>query len=553
MKCFFPLLLVAALPLLIACGKKALPAPEISVIPTAAFQFKNADAAKLKSRIAESLSDLKAGRRPTQLEEVRNLYLSLDRGALDGEELVELKYLMTNFRAAFAYLRVKDVEKDPDSTKAAVEDLLLVAPYLDAAQSNTLLKAPLRNVVDQRNRERLIAQYADVSIAPGLVAGSRSLQVKALAGPTTLLPHTSPKFVDKYDNNLWMDDPTLGLDSSRYAMTGKYSAVVRGVEVRSGDIFLLDQGATAGINTSFSVPRSLAAHSGLVVFVEKNGKTFPAFFEIASRDLRVIPLNAAFGSAFNSTGEVYRVVGKPADPINDDFDTWAKALSDDVLARLTVKHYYDYNVPKIVTGEETGVVCSTQVQEYLFRAGIRIDWPLDKVDANAAKSLKSQFRYPLEDYVTPTSFVRVGKSQMKFVGAIEGAQNKMNTARELTVGSAGEVSPETLGYFFSHYQLDLKALAPADMKNKFFFYQLAVPGMMASGNIQVIAPAAILAFATLLDIPLGAVGKSLADNFTTEVYDYDSYVPFSLHDAAVNPEQIKRMKERNAMLRSWFK
>ena len=314
----------------------------------------------------------------------------------------------------------------------------------------------------------------------------------------------------------------------------------------------MDHGLAGGVNTNFSIPRSYATHTGMVVFLEYKEKIYPAFFEICEKGLRVVPLNTALSAPFATYGEVYRPSNIPAKLESEEYILWAKALSADVFKRMAEKHYYSYFNPKIVNGDELDVVCSSQVQLCLLRQGLKLKLPVDTIHPKAIKSLATQFDFKLEEYVTPSAYVRAGKSQLAFVGAFESGFLNQNIVRELVIGAPNEEAPESLGYLFSQKSLNVSLINPPDMKQKYQLFQVAFKIMSDSEIVLVKAPPSLIAFAKLIDIPLKITVRQFDSNFEKEIYSFDSFDTFSIHEKATSPQFKKLLKERMALLASWF-
>ncbi len=514
---------------------------------SARFELSDGEARRIEALVGETLSDLKAKKRPNKIAEINRFNAGLDRRRLTGEELVELKYLLSAFRESVVIARTNSLETVTEGELGdIIEDLGAVGGYLNGNRAKRLLGATETFTQLRVKLRVLLAKYSD--LRDSLVFGEvrKSAEASLMAGPSKIPLYDGPGKVEAYDNSGWLGDKAFSL--IHYKSNSRYTAIVRGIEVRSGDIYSLDQGIAAGVNTNFSIPRSIASHTGLVVFLEFEDDVYPAFFEIAERGLRVVPLNAAFAPPFTWQGEVFR----PADIPSNDFPTWAKQLSADVQAQLKEKYFYAYSNPVIQTGNELGLVCSSQVQCFLLRAGVRLDLPVDVVDDRAVNSLQTQFKFPLSQYVSPTSFFRKSSSRLDFVGSVSSPFTQKNIARELVIGSAGEVAPESLGYLFSHYDLDVNKISPPELKSKYRNLQYLAPLVLASGVVSVEAPAAVLAFAKVLDVPLTSAVVALDADFSKHIYSFESDRPFSLHEVASDPKFVEVLRRQMSGLSSWF-
>lgn len=509
-----------------------------------AHDFGYPEADRLAEKVATALTQVKKGE-PAPLDEIGRLFSSLDRGKLDGESLLELKYLMTQFRVSVAAARVEQAKTAPiESLARIVEELDHLGAFITADQARVLLAKVKSESELGKKILVLLAKYGDPRAMRKIPAISHYEVSKSLLGPAKLPLFDGASYVDEFGNDLWVGKPEFEL--SNYQATGKYSAIVRGVSVRSGDVYVLDQGVTGGINTNFSVPRSYASHMGLVVFLEKNEKIYPAFFEIAERGLRVLPLHSAFAPPFTYYGEIYRPVGVPV-----DFDGWARKLSVVVQEELKKRYWYDYYVPKINSGNEKGLVCSTQVELFLQRLGIKFDLVPDKTDETARKSLKAQFDFVLDEYVTPTSFLRAGKEKLSYVGHVESDLARINLAREIVIGSAGDVSPESLGYLFSHYELDLQRIE-GESRATFEQVNVLFPAAVLLGKVNAKAPPKVIPFVKALEPALTKTIQSVERDFTKLVHEQQSGVPFSLHETSVKKAMVDSLRELMTTPRSWF-
>lgn len=522
------------------------------------YPFQNADASQILHLVKDDLKDLKEGHRPQRLLEITQLVQKLDRGKLNGEDLVELKYLMSMYRHVLVQAETKTL--DPGSKEeeklGVLDDLEIAGGNIELETAERLIRVAGRRPEVLNKVMTVLAKFANPRTVRKLVSRLGDADVNRLAGPDNLLAIEAVNFSGKYGNFNWVGSEP-GLDITHYRAVGKYAIEFRGMQIRSGDLLLLDQDRSGGVNTNFSIPRSYATHMGQVVFLEWGGKTYPAFREIAERGIRVLPLNLALSSPFTAYGEIFRPAGKPTDLINTDFDSWAKRYGDDVWVRLRNKDYcYDYSAKTPANGDATQVMCSSETHAFLLRNGIEVNLPFDQVDNRAVATLKREFDFELAEkdrYETPTSFIRAGSSQFYFVGAIESNLFKQNAARELVIGAPGEVAPESLGFLFSHYDLKVEKISPPYLLNQYnFLRNVMIPAYLTGGLAKVKAPSQVLAFAKILSGPLGTAVGELENHFNSDVYSFDSYEPFSLHLKAVDPKFRAVLGGHMTQLKTWF-
>ncbi len=511
-----------------------------------AYTYKNAEAGHIAELVKASLQELKDGKPTDKVQSIAAEFTALDRGTVDLEDLVELKYLMSHYRASLLRSSIAQLEKANEVEKVAiVKNLNLVQPFIEKADAEKLIASGEGTDELLKDSYRLVAKFGNPYTVRELVEG---LRLAKYMGPKEIFQYKEAGFSEKYENYKWLGTP--GYDLESYRVAGAHSVFMRGMQIQAGDVVLIDQGATGGINTNFAIPRSYASHMGLVVFLEYEGKTYPTFFEIAERGLRVIPLNSALSAPFSLYAEVFR----PTKLMAKDFDhaKWSKELGDDVLNELAKDYYYDYNNPKIETGKEKNVVCSSHVQLFLKRRRIDLPLPVDKIHANACESLQSQFKFGLKEYVAPSSFVELKKADLTFIGVVETGQTALNTTRELVVGAAGNVAPNSLGYLFTNKKLDLHRLTWAQ-SIQFAKVEGLAPIFIERKTFLVEAPSKVLAFADVLGDQLKLVVNGMNKNFAQSIYDSNSYEPFSLHDKNADANFQKLLKSKMSVINAWFK
>ncbi len=526
-----PRFLVSVFLLLLAgCGR--VDTPMVAVGPDLAF----------RQLVQQDLSAIDRGAYPSHMTRLNADYAELHRRGLSISPLalVEVKYLLADYRDSLRLTLVKWAAeaKQTDALPVIVRKLRELGAYLPAADCTTL-----SNAAGARGSEALTALLVDFGeakwVKTHLPEASRTPKVSAVytgSDPT------------KFGNSGWLGNKAFALEA--YRSTAPYSVEIRGLHVRAGDVYLLDQGATGGVNTNFSLSRSFATHSGLIVFLEKDGATYPAFFEIAQQGLRVIPLASAFSPEFGYWGEVYRPKQLPEDSHDDAYVTWAKAFGEDVLSQLENRFFYDYSAPPIVSNDQRGIVCSTQTRLFLKRAGVELITSADKVDLRAQASLLSQFQYPLKEYVTPTSILRSGG--LNYVGTIDSDRFQTNLTRELIVGGPGNEAPESLGYLFTNLSLDLKKVEAGEFGARYQGLRMAVPLALASGQVRIKAPTGVLAFAKTLDAPLSAAATKVAAALPALLQRSDVPKAFSLGEFSHSAPVRALLKKEMAPIRAWF-
>lgn len=87
---------------------------------------------------------------------------------------------------------------------------------------------------------------------------------------------------------------------------GNYSVQVGSVEVQSGDLLLSNLNDPLEALGEVSGKMNYLSQVGLVVFVEKNGKTYPSVLEFTEGRLRAIPLKLYLSHEYSLYTEVYR-------------------------------------------------------------------------------------------------------------------------------------------------------------------------------------------------------------------------------------------------------
>ncbi len=515
-----------------------------------AYQFENADAGQVTAMVAASLQSLEKGR-ASDIVAINERFSQLDRGQINLEDLVELKYELSHYRAMIVKVETSRMAMaTPAEKEAILEDLENVGGYIGLTDATQILAAAGEDEALKKHAFRCLAKHGDLLTVRPLIAKSGDEEANLLAGPKKMLKYNEASHTDE-DADKWLGK--TGLDLTNFRSPAPYTIEYRGLQIRTGDMLIIDQGKTGGINTNFSDPRSYATHMGVVVFVQKQDKIYPSFFEIAERGIRVIPLNVAVSAPFTLYAEVYRPMGIIQDSQSPEFSAWAKKFGDDVLEKLKLEYTYDYYNPKIVTGQERGVVCSSLSQAILIANGVECQLKPDTIVEPAVTSLKTQLDFPLSEYVTPTSFLEAGQSKFAYVGTIETGLTSLNTVRELVIGSHGEVSPESDGYLFSHYPLDLKKLEDSNLGPKFKTLQLMAPGLIAMKLYYVNAPVKVLALAKMLDIPNSQAVDYFMRNYDTLIEAPVTFTPFSLHDKALEAGTREGLKTNLAVMRSWFR
>ena len=234
----------------------------------------------------------------------------------DPRDLVDTKYALSHWRAVTQ-------ERLLDSVNAADSP----AEYADALQRlNQLNRTVLdsRVVVDLAARyERLSARHGRSNELRGLLAVTLATHgdpravgpvLEKIADPVALRLAGPKPFVDlkpvdphrKWRADGWRTVPGM----ANYEITHG-SVQYRGLQLRTGDILLVDSGQRGGgIYTSFSYPRSNFTHSATVVLLDDQkeaNRTIPAVFEMHMGGLRVVPLKRFLSPDFTAYAEAYRL------------------------------------------------------------------------------------------------------------------------------------------------------------------------------------------------------------------------------------------------------
>ncbi len=461
-----------------------------------------------------------------QIAEINARALQVDRPLTSGEDLVRIKFLLSQWRLSTRDYLLRDASRSAEKYARSVSELNQLGAILGELEIARLLSLHLRfsDAVSQADFEALLVSHGD----PQYV---REVLDPHSPNRRLLTPSTAVRLGPINPHPWWRSQGWLSVRDADAYVWDRDCVMVRGVRVCSGDVLLVDLAKIFdGINTSFSEPRSSFTHNGMVTFLEVDGRKVPAVFEIHSVGMRVVPLARYLTPDFIYYGEIYRLRAGVRRPANYD-----ARLSELVLRILKDQIGYDFNARPIPMGGydamvecgQVGAVCSTSID--MLNRSLETDVEL-KPSGLAPQARRNIGATGLEilaergTYLTPTDFKF--SADYEQVGTIDN-NFSANLVREWMMGAP--TVPGSFGYRMNTQTLDVSSLpfwkggafyrfvkalakvahAPWPISSPFFALANSLVGLSRKTLPQ--APGETLAAVVALNNRLEAAGKKLLD------------------------------------------
>jgi hypothetical protein len=495
----------------------------LCVILLSTFAFGRSDFDELAERVNDSYAAQLHDQDPL-IAEINARSLSVNRVENSGDDLVRIKYLLSQWRFGTRNHLLQQAAHSADAYAAALTQLNQLGVLLGKPEIETLLALQHHFVgaVTQTDFENLLVSHGDPASVKKVLSRdsiNRRLLVPATSiGQVPMLPHP-----------WWRSQGWLSVqDADAYVWDGE-CVRVRGTRICTGDVLLVDLAKIFdGINTSFSEPRSSFTHNGVVTFLEIDGRKIPAVFEIHGAGMRIVPLARYLSPQFIYYGEVYRPnadVHRPA-----DYDS---RLSKLVMRILDEQIGYDFNARPIPEGgydamvecDQVGVVCSGSLDMLNRSLDIPVKVTPSHLASGARRNVASAGLELLAErgtYLTPSDFkfspdyVQVGTIDNNF---------QQNLVREWMMGSP--LVEGSFGHRMNTQTLNVSNLpfwkggaiykvvnalsqiahAPKPISSVFFAFTNALVGLSRKTLPQ--APGKTLASVVALNNRIEAAGKAL--------------------------------------------
>ncbi len=225
----------------------------------------------------------------TWVSQICTDYLGLQRGRVDADQLIQLKFAVIFWRSSL----LRSLIQTPPAW-AGVRPEILAEIF---TQLNTYITEPLRRpLAGIVNREL----FASLMAQQGLTSSDHP-QHDPLAGPGIDLQIVANR------SSSWPYE--------RWRKIGRYGAYrfdgdgvqYRGILFRPGDVLLANVNLDGnGIYTALSDPRGFSSHSAFFAILQDAAGRYPAVIETYEKGVRAVPLNVFLGPRFSAYVEVYR-------------------------------------------------------------------------------------------------------------------------------------------------------------------------------------------------------------------------------------------------------
>jgi hypothetical protein len=383
---------------------------------------------------------------------------------------------------------------DEAATIARLRELRRLHTYLNPGELHALESAlanPARGIA--RELAGLIGDQGDPSSFE-----ATSEELRPLLSP---FPHRDldirPTAGSDWPFERWSTLPEF----ANYDFAADGSVRFRGLELRSGDIFLIDlNDDSSDLYTAYTTNESLYGHFAIFAILERNGLRFPAAIEIHEKGLRAVPLHLFLNPRFAAYVQVYRLKERP--------QGWDAKISEVVQAALRESHPYDFYSRDQIDGPLTCTAVGSLVLERTGIAPVALRSPVDPLILPNFEELGMD----LDRILTPTDYAR--DSRFESVGSIDNSELPRALAHQLISGAVAEELRERLldtRRLPGEYQFNLFAIREAQRRTPTGEALLALEGFHDADFPS--GPAPLIALMPILDQEMGAA----ADELTPEI------------------------------------
>jgi hypothetical protein len=535
----FLLLSLCWIGLFAGCATQPLVVPEgkfqDNALTANTYAYKNQDALRLSERIRQDLAAISpANDLGYDITAVYRTYSALNRNAIPTSDLLELKFTMQHWRL---FLKAHYDKRLMDSQSAAeAVNLLRQMSSLSVYIEETFLDRIGRHLttlspdIFKEHRElgeaftKLAVLQGDPEITDRLVEmfGLKSFYQPGLSldGPRKKVDIV-PSFGTDWSFDKWSKIPEL----SQYERTdGKVR--YRGLTLEPGDIFLVNlRNPTEFIFTAVTQEDNYTLHMAMYVEIEKNGRVFPAVYEIHEKGLRLVPLNVFFLPRFISYTEVYRFKNRPAG--------WAALLNTATQRVLREPHGFNLHADETKSRYNRFLTCTTAItyllgetkQSYPVAAGL--------ISSTTQKNLV-QLGVFIDRILTPTDFYRY--PDLEFVGCVDNGFFTDHITIECIRVKFNEylstytVKPGGLSYTIAKSAIEL------NRKRIFILEPFLRSSFGFTKDNQPDGPPALMSFYLMADEEAHNVFIRLHPVLEKELASYNAQTSFSIHSFIANPK-----------------